>query len=123
MWEYPIAVYPKWGVVITGPIKRAVIAGSYAPLYAARVVACSRNQARSGNSDGLVREQVSPLAVVPHNPFIPKEYKSLILTQKAGGERAVCRGACAASLQSAAAGELDSNAFLLLGALEGKKFS
>ena len=58
------------GVVITGPIKRA-----YAPpLYAARVVACSRNRARSGNSDGLVREQVSPLAVVPHNPFIQKEY-------------------------------------------------
>ena len=70
------------GVVITGPIKRAVIAGSYTPLYTARVVACSRNQARSGNSDGLVREQVSPLAVVPHNPFIPKEYKSLILTPK-----------------------------------------
>ena len=62
------------GVVITGPIKRAVIAGSYTPLYTARVVACSRNQARSGNSDGLVREQVSPLAVVPHNPFLPKEY-------------------------------------------------
>ena len=69
------------GVVITGPIKRAVIAGSYTPLYTARVVACSRNQARSGNSDGLVREQVSPLAVVPHNPFIQKEYTSLILTQ------------------------------------------
>ena len=68
------------GVVITGPIKRAVIAGSYTPLYTARVVACSRNWARSGNSDGLVREQVSPLAVVPHNPFFRKEINLLILT-------------------------------------------
>ena len=57
------------GVVITGPIKRAVIAGSYTPLYTARVVACSRSEFRSGISDELVREQVSPLAVVPHNPL------------------------------------------------------
>ena len=51
------------GVVITGPIKRAVIAGSYTPLYTARVVACSRSEFRSGISDEPVREQVSPLAV------------------------------------------------------------
>ena len=62
------------GVVITGPIKRAVIAGSYTPLYTARVVACSRSEFRSGISDEPVREQVSPLAVVPHNPFFLKEY-------------------------------------------------
>ena len=62
------------GVVITGPIKRAVIAGSYTPLYTARVVACSRSEFRSGISDEPVREQVSPLAVVPHSPFIQKEF-------------------------------------------------
>ena len=58
------------GPFITGP----VIAGGYTPLYTARVVACSRSELRSGISDEPVREQVSHLAVVPHNPFIQKEY-------------------------------------------------